>query len=171
MPVHLSALRCVLNLQLALPLFPGNHHISPCARLAQFQGTLHTVAIMISHPQFRLVILSLSKFWRCLVTLLCPKHSMAVNDFLPSCFNFWPVSSVVLPPLILGCSCIRLQPFTNIHTSVTWLMLLTLLESSSPPLLFSPFSILHIFIYLHLSCIFSLKSFSKITRFPQWLEG
>lgn len=104
MPVHLSALRCVLNLQLALPLFPGNHHISPCARLAQFQGTLHTVAIMISHPQFRLVILSLSKFWWCLVTLLCPKHSMAVNDFLPSCFNFWPVSSVVLPPLILGCT-------------------------------------------------------------------
>ena len=50
MPVHLSPLRCVLSLQLGLLLFLGYHHIFPCVSLAQFQGILHTVAIIISHP-------------------------------------------------------------------------------------------------------------------------
>ena len=170
MPVHLSALRCVLSLQLALPLLPGNHHTLPCVSLAQFQGTLQIVAIIISHPQFCFVILSLSKFWWHLITLFRPNHSMAVNDFLPSCFNFWPASSAVLPPLILGYSCIHLQPFTNIHTSVTSLM--PLFWSLLPIRLYSLLFLSCIFSYIftfHISSLWSLSP--KSPDFPGSLKG
>lgn len=132
---------------------------------------LQIVAIIISHPQFYFVILSLSKFWWHLsITSSAPTIAWQSTTSYPLALISDPASSAVLPPTHFR---VQLHPPSTFHkyssTSVTSLM--PLFWSLSHPLIFSPslsciFS--HIFT-LHISSLWSLSL--KITRFPWWLEG
>ena len=172
MPVHLSPLRCVLSLQLGLLLFLGYHHIFPYVSLAQFQGILHTVAIIISHPQFCLAILSLSKFWWWLVTLLRPNHGMVANDFLHPCFHFWPVSSAVLPPLTFQGAAASAFNLSQIFTPLWLNLCFSLFWSLLPTHFYSLLSLSCLFSYIFTFHIPSLWSLSpKTPDFPGGLKG
>lgn len=127
-------------------LFPRAHHVSPC----------HQACSVPVHPPhgcnhcFSVLILSLPHF-PSFGSSLSPHFNMVFNDFSCSGCSLWPVSSLPLLHPHLGEQLhLSSHHFTNIHASKTWLMLLILLETSSLPLLFSPFSILHIFTHLHL---------------------